>query len=128
MCEQFFQVEKQGIVLSARVIPMGEDLCVAVWGGDRPHIGCAAVGVPRESLCGGGGKSATISTLNLTGHKDDAVANLVADRLASARGRPAAVVCGVHIDGITREQIACVCELAKALAEQILQGMTELHH
>lgn len=64
-----------GVVLTAEVIPMGDDLCVAVTGGDRPHLGSVALAVPHPGITDPDLPSATVSTLNLPAHRDDALAN-----------------------------------------------------
>ena len=35
--------------LSAHVIPMGDDLLVAIYGGDRPHIGAVSMSEKKRS-------------------------------------------------------------------------------
>lgn len=92
--------EKDGVRLTAAVLPMGEDLLVSVSGGDAPHIGCAALATLRESLSDPGRQSATVSTLNVVGHKDDAVANRMVLRIAAALGVQVAAVCGIHVNCI----------------------------
>ena len=52
----------------------GPDLCLCLAGGESPHIGAAALAVPRESLRGGGEPSASASVLCVTGHKEDELA------------------------------------------------------
>ena len=44
---------------------IGEDLLAFVAGGQKPHIGCTVIAVPRESL-NGKGVSATSSVINVT--------------------------------------------------------------
>ena len=102
---------------------MGEDLCVTICGGDRPHIGSVAIAEPRESLRGGGARSSTVSTFNVTGHKDDAVANAVAHALATRLERRTVVVCGIHYDRAEGTLLARVNELTRQITEDICDGL-----
>lgn len=93
----------------------GEDLWVLVNGGDLDHIGSLSLGLPRPSLTGDASPRATVSTFNVTGHKDDAVGNMFADRLASAFGCRVSVSCGIHFNGLDPENLPEVISAAEAL-------------
>lgn len=67
-------------------------------GGERPHVGAVAVGIPRPSLARAGRRSATTSVLTVTGHRDDELARPLAQELARRLGRTAVVVAGVHVE------------------------------
>jgi len=97
------EVQVGEVILAAEVVPMGDDLCVAVTGGDRPHLGCAALAAPHPGISDPSVPSATVSTLNLPAHRDDRLAAGMAKRLSAALGRPAAVLCGVHFDRFSPE-------------------------
>jgi hypothetical protein len=62
------------LVLTMSAISMGEDLCVALYGGDRPHIGAVAISQPRPSLADPAVASATTSVVAVLGHKEDMLA------------------------------------------------------
>ena len=83
-------------------------LSVNCLGGEAPHIGAVAIGIPRASLARPGRRSATTSVLALTGHKDDELARSMASELARRLGMTAVVVAGVHIARATRSDIAAV--------------------
>lgn len=100
---------------------MGYDLCILIFGGDQPHIGCIAVGEPRESLSGNGKRSATVSVYNFLGHKDDEVAKPVAYEVASRLGCRVAVVCGVHYENADPELFEQVQQLTSQITEDICQ-------
>jgi hypothetical protein len=38
------------ITVQATVVPAGDDLCIVLTGGDRPHIGTVTLSVARPSL------------------------------------------------------------------------------
>ncbi len=84
------------IRLSAQA--MGADLCVTVCGGDKAHIGSVAIAEPRPSMEWDGEYSATVSTYNFAGHKDDAVAGKMAHLIAAALRKRVVVLCGIHYD------------------------------
>ncbi len=91
-------IEAAGIEITMRVVPLGDDLCVAVSGG-REHIGAVVLAEPgpgREAK--GGTVRATVSVLAVTGHREDEVAREVARKMASALGVRVSVSCGIHVD------------------------------
>lgn len=98
---------------------MGEDLCVTICGGDRPHIGSIAIADPRESLSGDGSISATVSTFNFTGHKDDVVANRIAFALSAKQNCRVVVLCGLHYNSISPGVIREIMALAESITEFI---------
>lgn len=109
--------------LEVDVAFLGEDILVAVQGGERPHIGCTVQAVPRESLSGDGSVSVTSSVLNLTGHKDEALCRTLAEQIC--RSRNTVVVCtgGFHKDGITEAQIGEVTGAVREIGAAILEEL-----
>lgn len=91
--------------LSIQVDYIGEDYHIIIRGGDRHHIGCTVLAVPRLSLTGDGSISVTSSVINVTGHKDEVICRRLAEKVA--RRKNAITVCtgGFHIDHICKEQI-----------------------
>ncbi len=109
-----------GTEIQCEVIPMGEDVTVAVYGGSRPHVGSVVMATPRPSLTGEG-VSATSSVLNGIGHKDETVARQFAETIAKTKNCTAVCVCGIHIDHLSGEQIAEVTKAADRLLDRLLQ-------
>ncbi len=105
--------------LEVTVLPAGNDLCVLLTGGHSPHVGCVALGIPRPSLKPDGEPGATVSTLNVTGHKDDAVANRFAARLAARSGRVVSVTCGIHFHEADSRDIEDVLQTAEELLRAV---------
>ena len=89
------------ITVEATVVRAGEDLCIVLTGGDRPHIGTVTLSVPRPSLADATRTSATTSVLNLTGHKDGEAAQYLSERLAATLGATV-VVTGGSTSGCVR--------------------------
>ena len=70
-----------------------------------PHIGGVVQAVPREALTGDGSWSATSSVWNRTGHKDEVLCRMLAEKICCACRTVTVCTGGVHIDEITGEQI-----------------------
>jgi hypothetical protein len=114
-------IEKGRVKLNLKAIEIGEDLCVIISGGDRPHIGCVTLSVPRKSLEDENVISSTTSVLNMTGHKDDDAARYVAHELCSKLNKNIVITCGIHIDNITKEEIHVTIDLLKELTKQLIK-------
>jgi hypothetical protein len=105
--------------LAVTVSELGEDLCVTATGGTA-HVGAIALAVPEKER-----DRAEISLLTAEGHRDDIPARLLAEEIASRTGRRTAVVCGIHFDDITREEIECVMNLARAASKRVVSACGE---
>jgi hypothetical protein len=84
---------------------VGDDILLLVEGGDRPHIGCTVLAVPRESLHRDGGRSSTSSVINRTGHRDEEICRCLAEKCAAEYGAVTVCTGGFHVDNITPEEI-----------------------
>lgn len=91
--------------LNIYVQVLGSDYCLTVAGGEKPHIGCTVISIPRASLTGSGEISCTSSVINVTGHQDEVICRYLAE--AVCKRYQAVTVCsgGFHMDGITEIQI-----------------------
>ena len=118
---QHITAESGRIRISMKAITVGEDLCVIICGGDSPHIGCVTLSVPRASLQDPAAVSATTSVLNVIGHKDDEAARYVSYVLSSKMNKNVVVTCGIHVDGITNEEIKITIEFLKSLTDRLIQ-------
>lgn len=123
MC--IIKVENNNICLEANVLKMGNDLLVSVTGGNKPHIGCVSVTLPRPSSYNPKNVSATTSTINLPGHKDDVVANYIADAVCKKVNATVVVACGIHIDAIQPEEIDIIKNLTLILANKIIDSLNK---
>jgi hypothetical protein len=120
---QHITVESGRIRINLKAITVGEDLCVIIYGGDSPHIGCVTLSVPRPSLKDVTVTSATTSVLNVIGHKDDEAARYVSHSLSSKLNKNVVVTCGIHVDNITNEEIKVTIELLKNLTDRLIQNL-----
>lgn len=91
------------IICSA--IQMGKDWNISIYGGDKPHIGAVALGIPRPSLEDKNKISSSVSVLTITGHKEDFIVQKVAKILCSTLNSTVVVSCGIHIKDITFNDI-----------------------
>ena len=115
-----YRVSRDGITLEARAAALDEGLTVTV-GGGRSHIGSVAIAQPRPSLRGDGSVSCTCSVWTQPGHKDEAVARPVAERLCRVLNTVVVVTAGVHLPGADAARIEAVERLAEELAEKLLE-------
>jgi hypothetical protein len=109
--------------LEASVRLIGEDLLVAIWGGERPHIGAVSVAQPRPSLKDPEATSATASVFCLLGHKEDELAKAASEVLAAALNKPVVVTAGIHWDNIEPEGIQKVISNSRILIDLILEKL-----
>ena len=96
-----------------------QGLSVNLLGGDIPHIGAVAIGIPRPSLAHAGQRSATTSVIALVGHKEDELVKSLANELARRIGIPTVVVAGVHLRRARSSDIAAVLRNAESALEAI---------
>ena len=111
--------------LSASVRLIGPDVLVAIWGGEKPHIGAVAMSQPRPSLKDPAVTSSTASVFAYVGHKEDELAKAAAEILAATLKTNVVVTAGIHWDNLPPEGIQKVVENSEMLVEMILEKITE---
>jgi len=107
--------------LSASIRLIGQDLLVAIWGGEKPHIGAVAMAQPRPSLKDHEVTSATASVFSYVGHKEDELAKATAEILAAAIKTNVVVAAGIHWDNLSPAGIQRVIDNSEILVEMILE-------
>jgi len=107
--------------IEAYVRAIGENFLVAIWGGERPHIGAIAVAQPRPSLKDPNRISSTASVFCLLGHKEDKLAKAASEALAAALNTTVVVTAGIHWDNIDDQGIRRVMENTQILVRRILE-------
>jgi hypothetical protein len=112
-----------GRVLEARIEIVGDDLVVAIGGGEQPHIGCVVLAQPHPAKGRDAGWSASCSVLTIPPHKEEPIARGIAEKLAATLGRVAVVTAGVHDDNIDADGIATYLRLAEELAEKLVDAL-----
>jgi len=111
---------KSRITLNLYTISMGDDLCVVITGGERPHLGAVALSLVRPSISSPLEDSASTSILTVIGHKEDEIVRKAGHALASKLGKNVVVSCGVHIDNITGEEIITVNNIIDEMIEELI--------
>ena len=106
----------------ARVLALGPDCLVTVWGGTRPHVGAVGMAQFRPSLRDPQEPAATSSVFTYAGHKEDMLAKSMSEELAERLERNTVVVAGMHWDGLTDADIDTITALCGRIVEAIVQG------
>ena len=115
------KTEKGSYDLEAFVKSIGQDFLIAVWGGERPHIGAIAVAQPRPSLRDESVTSATASVFCFLGHKEDIIAKDAAEKISSALNANVTVTAGIHWDDMHDSAIGLVVENSRDLITMIIE-------
>lgn len=108
------QINPEDIVLTATDV--GNDLILLISGGVR-HIGAA-------STAYWDGESVKVQTSVVPHHKEHAISESIALRVAEALNKTVTVVMGIHYDDLSKEGILKVveivnCKVNEYLAQQI---------
>ncbi len=111
--------------LSASVRQIGQDYLVAIWGGDKPHIGAVAMAQPRPSLRDPEVTSSTASVFAYVGHKEDELAKAAADIIAATLKTNVVVAAGIHWDNLPPEGIQRVIRNSEILVDMILAKIVD---
>ena len=118
---EFHMATNQGEYdVEANVRSIGEDLLVAISGGEKPHIGAVAVAQPRPSLKDPTQTSATASVICYAGHKEDDLAKHAAEKLAAAFDTRVVVTAGIHWDNLSEEGIQKVIDHSRLLVDLVV--------
>ena len=111
--------------LTASVRWIGPDLLVAIWGGEKPHIGAVAMGQPRPSLRDPEVTSSTASVFSYVGHKEDELAKATSEILSATLKTKVIVTAGIHWDNLPEEGIERVIKNSEILVEIILEKIAK---
>ncbi len=106
--------------IKAHIRSIGEDLLVAISGGEKPHIGAVAVAQPRPSLKDPRVTSATASVFCYVGHKEDDLAKHAAEKLAASFNTRVVVTAGIHWDNLSEEGIQKVIRHSRLLLDLVV--------
>lgn len=107
--------------VEAVIVSCGPDVSVCFGGGEGPHIGAVALGIPRPSLMDPSAPSASASVLCVTGHKEDELARNAALELATALGCRVNVSVGLHVDDATSADIRDMAENHRIVLAQVIE-------
>ena len=116
---------ESGQRIGASITSVGEDLVVAVGGGEKPHVGCVVLAQPQPAKTKSGEWSASCSVLTIPPHKEEPIARGIASRLVEAFGRVTVVTAGIHDDNLDSKGIATYLRLGEELADKLVTHLTE---
>jgi len=119
--ETYIKTETGSFDIEAGVRRVGDDLLVAIWGGEKPHIGAVSVAQSRPSLKNPDAMSATASVICFPAHKEDELAKAVSEVLSAVLDTRVVVTAGIHWDNISKEGIRQVISNSKILVDLILE-------
>ena len=99
--------------ITVRLLQLAEGVQVALYGGDRPHIGAVGIADP-EGTC---------TVTEFPGHREGVLCEAWTRALARAGFCPAVVTAGIHYDLLDRDGIRSVLSLADDLLQEILRDL-----
>ena len=94
-----------------RSFDVGADQLLLITGGEEEHIGAATL---ME-------KNSPLATLEKKGHKEHFLSQSIAKRVYENSKRDLLVVCGIHIDEASKEEINILVDNANACVDLFLQ-------
>jgi len=113
------------LAVHASLQRIGADVLIALWGGTRPHIGALAVAVPHPDRAPELQRCSTVLQFSFPGHRDEAVARRVAERIAAALQCSVLVSAGIHVPDISPDGIETVLANTDALIAKIIPALRE---
>ncbi len=113
--------------LEAGVKMIGPDILVAIWGGEKPHIGAVAAAHPRPSLKDPELVSATASVICFSSHKEDELVKAASEIFAAALNTRVVVTAGIHWDDISVDGIITVIKNSELLIDQVLDKIASAY-
>ncbi|MFC3927159.1 prenylated flavin chaperone LpdD [Streptococcus caprae] len=113
--EQTFTLTESGFQMEASAQFVGADLLIVLTGGSHPHIGTVT------TYCKETADKQTTRFPSHSGrfHKDDVLADVILEAIVALLPQNATITSGIHVDGITKEQIQASFGMAQHLGQQI---------
>lgn len=99
---------------------IGNDLLLAIYGGDEHHIGGVSVAYPTKSHYRDA-TTTSVSTVTFPGHKDYIVANSAAERICKTLKKPIVVTVGIHYDAATSDEIEEIIQIVDELVSEVIK-------
>ena len=94
---------------------IGKDRLVVITGGEEEHIGSATLIESKDHM----------QTMIKKGHKDHIVSEKMANIIYDKIGKDLLVICGIHIEDASKEEIDSLVHNAKECVEQFLLTQEE---
>ncbi|GEQ50334.1 amino acid decarboxylase [Tetragenococcus koreensis] len=120
MTAKSFQITAADFTMTSEVKIIGKDLLITVTGGNTPHIGTVTT-ITKETTC------QTIRFPSHDGrfHKDDVLAETIARVIQPDLPGNCTITAGVHVNGISQEQIEASFTMAEKLGEKLRNWLQE---
>lgn len=115
-------------IVEAIVVRCGKDLNVTISGGEKYHLGAAAIAVPRLEYKEGKKRTASTSVICVQGHREDELTYKAAKYLATSLDCTVAAAIGIHIDNITKEEYNQLLENVNVLLDEIIENVNDNSH
>ena len=96
----------------------GKDIVVSVGGGSHHHIGAVSLALYEAER-----DSATVSTISVYSHRDDAVSSYFAKRISREMKCTVSVSAGLHVDDANEIQIETLSNLGRECCEKIIERL-----
>ena len=90
---------------------IGKDMLIVITGGEEDHIGSATLIEKRGHL----------QTMIKKGHQDHVVSEKMANIIYDTIGKDLLVVCGIHIDDTSKEEINILVDNAQTCVDIFLK-------
>ena len=113
-------VKSAELCVEAKAQYLGEDIVISVGGGSLHHIGAVSLAVYEPER-----DSATVSTVCVYSHRDDAVSSYFAKTISREMKCSVSVSAGIHIDNATEAQIDELSILSRKCCDEILRLLKE---
>lgn len=104
-----FTSEKAGYEISVRAEWIGNDLLLSIFGGDTPHIGTVTTFFCEKQV-------QHFPSHDGRYHKDDVLADLLLKVIDAELPGNCVITSGVHVDHISKEQIASSFRMIEEIA------------
>ncbi|MFB9769661.1 prenylated flavin chaperone LpdD [Lactiplantibacillus modestisalitolerans] len=110
-----FTTQQAGYQMTATLTVIGFDLLIVVTGGSNPHIGDVTTLTATTA-------PTTVRFPSHDGrlHKDDFISKRLAKRIQPVLTGSCTITAGVHVNQISRAQIAAAAPMTDALSRQII--------
>jgi len=115
-----FTTKQAGYQMTATLQVVGYDLLIVVTGGSNPHIGDVTT-VTADTA------SQTVKFPSHDGrlHKDDFISERLAKRLQPHLQGSCTITAGIHVNQITKVQIAAAAPMTDELSQQIINWLQD---
>ena len=107
-----------------QVQEVGNDLSICISGGDKPHIGAVALGIPISLPHDSSVHTSSVSLMTVPGHKEDEFALRVSRKLAKQLNKVVVTSCGIHIQGIKKDEILQLSLLLDHIINELIDSLT----